>query len=105
MTDKPGKIQPVAWMVTRDTEYESREYFKTEQAAIDNSRFGVVDSHVTPLISASQVRSLLEAKAREWQERRQVLAGTYEVKSVPIEAALRCADELLVLAATLGEMK
>lgn len=41
--------EPIAWRVHRDTDYESREYFHTEAEAIENSKLGVVDSHITPL--------------------------------------------------------
>ena len=41
--------KPKAWMVSRDTDYESREFFITKEAAMANASLGVVDTHITPL--------------------------------------------------------
>jgi len=41
--------EPVAWIVWRDTDYESREFFFSEEEARANACLGVVNSHVQPL--------------------------------------------------------
>jgi len=43
------KLKPYAWVVDRDTQYESREIFFTEQDAIENAKLGVVDTHIIPV--------------------------------------------------------
>ena len=40
--------KPVAFLVYRAVEYESREYFDTEQEAQENAHFGVT-AHIRPL--------------------------------------------------------
>lgn len=41
--------RPVAWMVERDTEYESREFFLSEEEANKNAALGVVHTRISPL--------------------------------------------------------
>ena len=46
--------EPVAWQVDRNVDYESREFFITEEAAIKNACLGIASTHITPLYAAPQ---------------------------------------------------
>jgi hypothetical protein len=48
--------EPVAYMVHRDTDYDSREYFRDEASARANACLGVVDTHISPLIAKPEVK-------------------------------------------------
>jgi len=43
-------IQPSAWMVERDVDYESREFFLSEAMALHNASLGIATTHVSALI-------------------------------------------------------
>lgn len=95
---KPVQIQPVAYLYTD---------FRDNETVVLASHFrnGLRDKW-KPLISAAAVRSLLEAKAKEWHIKSLVNFDEWDPHEREIEAELitlaQCSKELLSLAATLG---
>lgn len=93
---KPAQIQPVAWLNTQHEPIDDDDF--DIAGPIDGRKLNeVYPGRWVPLISIADIRSLLEAKAKDWDLRygRGPAASKHNDK----------ADELRDLAATLGNQE
>ena len=80
---------PEAWMVWRDVEGESREFFLTEKAARENACLGVCTTHMTPLYRSPAATPRAEADADAIVERDVPAQREIALKDEATEAAMR----------------
>lgn len=98
---KPVQIQPVAWL---NTQHEPVDEYDFDIAGpIDGRKLNeVYPGRWTPLISIADIRSLLEAKAKEWNSQR---LHCRHLEIYYYNGKSDAAEELLALAAPLGNQE